>query len=86
MTEVPRHITQRILEGEGALQVWREHRCIPIATLARKVGISPSALMELESEGQSPDLDLLTRIASVLSVSTEDLTATQNGSDKVVTA
>ena len=50
--EAPCHIMQRILEGEGPIKVWREHRCIPIAALANKVGLSSAEMIELEIEGQ----------------------------------
>lgn len=79
--EAPRHIGQRILDGEGPIQVWREHRCISIATLAKKVGLSPAAMIELEIEGQGADGALLTDIAAVLNVPVEHLTLPKAGSD-----
>jgi transcriptional regulator with XRE-family HTH domain len=79
--EAPRHIGQRISDGEGPIQVWREHRCIPITALAKKVGLSPAAMMELEIEGQGADGALLTDIAAVLGVPVEYLTNPGGGSD-----
>src|SRR5687768_9531625 len=60
IADVPRHITQRILDGEGPIQVWREYRCLSIPALAKKVGLNPAAVMELEIEGQGADGALLT--------------------------
>jgi transcriptional regulator with XRE-family HTH domain len=76
--KAPHHITKRILEGEGPIQVWRERRCMPLATLAKRVGISPSALMELEIEGQAADAALLASIAVALRVPVTHLTMSQD--------
>jgi transcriptional regulator with XRE-family HTH domain len=77
--EAPRHIGQRISDGEGPIQVWREHRCISIATLAKKVGLSSAAVMELEIERQGADGALLIDIAAALNVPVEYLTMPIDG-------
>ena len=79
IADVPRHIRQRILDGEGPVQVWREYRCLSIPALAKKVGLNPAAVMELEIEGQGADGALLTHIAAVLNVPVEYLTIPGGG-------
>jgi transcriptional regulator with XRE-family HTH domain len=65
---MPGYIIQRMLEGEGPIQVWRSQRAMTIDALAKRVGISAAALVELETEGQRADSDALADIATALNV------------------
>lgn len=42
-------LVDRLLAGESAIRIWREHRGMTLTALATKVGISPSYLSRIEN-------------------------------------
>jgi len=64
----PSKMVDRLLAGESALRVWREHRGLTAAELAAKVKITPAHVSKLESGNGNPSLAVLRRLAQVLAV------------------
>lgn len=64
----PSNIVDRLLAGESALRVWREHRGLTAAQLAAAVRITPAHVSKLESGNGDPSLAVLRRVAKVLDV------------------
>jgi transcriptional regulator with XRE-family HTH domain len=63
----------RMLDGESAIRVWREHRGLLQAELAQKAGISAAYLSQLESGKRTGTADVLGRIAAALGVDIDDI-------------
>lgn len=74
---LPDHMVGRLLNGENAVRVWREHRGLSLRSLAEQVAISPSALSDLETGKSEGRPGTLRRIARVLGVSLDDLVPTE---------
>lgn len=64
----PSEIVVRLLAGESALRVWRDHRGLTAAQLAAAARITPAHVSKLESGNGSPSLAVLRRLAKVLDV------------------
>lgn len=56
---VPMEVIDRIMAGENALRVWREHRGMTAAQLAAAVSITPAHISKLESAKGEPSVTLL---------------------------
>lgn len=68
---IPGEITFAILEGKSPMRVWREYRKIKMADLAKKVGISPAYLSQIENGKRNPTIDTMKSIAKELGVEIE---------------
>lgn len=64
----PSVIVDRLLAGESALRIWREHRGLTAAQLAAAVKITPAHVSKLESGYGDPSLAVLRKLAKVLDV------------------
>lgn len=73
---VPAAVVDRLLAGENPLRVWREHRCLTIATLAELSGVDPGALSTIESGHSEGAVEPLASLATALNVEPRDLTNT----------
>jgi DNA-binding Xre family transcriptional regulator len=69
---IPAEFANRILGGESPARVWREYRGLTAKELAAQVGISETALGEIES-GDLSRVETLKRIAVILNVDLDDL-------------
>lgn len=65
---IPAEVTFAILEGTNAIRAWREHRKMTMKDLARKVGISPAYLSQIENNKRNPTIDTLRAIARELGI------------------
>lgn len=65
---VPGEVTFAVLEGMSPIRAWREHKQIKINTLAKKIGISPTSLSQIENGKRNPTIDTLRTIAKALEV------------------
>jgi DNA-binding Xre family transcriptional regulator len=70
---VPSEIVNRILDGENPVRVWRDHRNLSAKTVAKKAGISPAYLSEIETGKKEGAVSTLKKIAEALRVDLDDL-------------
>jgi DNA-binding XRE family transcriptional regulator len=66
-------MVNRILDGENALRVWREHRGLTVKQLADRAGISAPFVSQMESGRREGSVETMRRIAAALKVSLDDL-------------
>jgi transcriptional regulator with XRE-family HTH domain len=59
-------MVNRILDGENALRVWREHRGLTVKQLADLAGISASFVSQMESGRREGSVETMRRIAAAL--------------------
>ncbi len=64
----PIEIFERSLSGESRLKLFREHRRLTQAQLARRAGLSALYISQLETKRRSGSVRTLRRIADILSV------------------
>lgn len=77
---VPVEVADRLLAGESPLRVWREHRGMTGADLAKRVGVTPAHISKLESAKGEPSVAVLRRIGKALAVDLELLVGADDGS------
>lgn len=65
---IPWDMHKRLMAGEVPVKVWREHRGLLLADLARQAGIAEPLLADYEAEGAEPGLRQMSRIAKALGV------------------
>ena len=70
---VPGEMIRRMSDGESPTRVWREHRGLEAANLARSAGLTEQDLARLEAGAWEPGLRAMSRIARVLRVDVDDL-------------
>jgi DNA-binding XRE family transcriptional regulator len=70
---LPAELFRRILAGESAVRIWREHRRLDPDALAERAGISHDALAELEAGLASGSVETLRAIARELNVPLDEL-------------
>jgi DNA-binding XRE family transcriptional regulator len=68
---VPGEVTFAILDGVSPIRAWREHKQIKMNELAKKVGISPAYLSQIENGKRNPTIDTLKNIAKELNLEVE---------------
>lgn len=70
---VPEAIVNRLLEGENAIRLWREHRGLSATKLAEQAQVSATYLSELETGKKAGSVAVLGRIANALGLTIDDL-------------
>ena len=70
---VPAAIVDRLVAGENAIRVWREHRGLSANSLAEKAGIAQAFLSQIETGKRDGTVTTLKKIADALSVTVDDL-------------
>jgi ribosome-binding protein aMBF1 (putative translation factor) len=70
---IPDAIVSRLLAGENAIRVWREHRGLSLRALSERAGVSSSALSDIERGKSEGKPHVLSRIARVLGVDLDDI-------------
>ena len=70
---LPWPMAKRLLAGENPIKLWREHRGLTQAQLARAVGTRARYISQLETGHKRPSLDLAIALAKTLSVTVDDL-------------
>ena len=70
---VPAAIVDRLVAGENAIRVWREHRGLSASSLAEKAGIAQAFLSQIETGKRDGTVTTLKKIADALSVKVDDL-------------
>lgn len=77
-TYLPGEMVARILAGESAWRVWREHRGLTLEQLAAKAAehgatIGKAQLSHIETGRSKPSLDTAIAVAKALGIAVEDL-------------
>jgi DNA-binding XRE family transcriptional regulator len=70
---LPAAMVNRILAGESALRVWREHRGLTLKQLAEEAGVSAPFVSQIETGQREGSLDTMRKIATALKISLDDL-------------
>lgn len=70
---LPSAMANRILDGENALRVWREHRGLTVKQLADRAGVSAPFVSQMESGRREGSVETMRKIAAALKVSLDDL-------------
>lgn len=70
---IPAAMVNRILDGENKIRVWREYRGLTAAALAQQAEISAAYLSELETGKKEGSVSALSRIATALRITVDDL-------------
>lgn len=74
---IPAQVVDRLLDGENPVRVWREHRGISAADLAKACGVTAAAISHIESGKGTSSVAVLKKIAGHLSVELDSLTAAE---------
>jgi hypothetical protein len=72
---VPTAVIERLAAGQHPVRVWREHRALTLAALARQSGIAQSYVSEVEHGKKPGSVRALAALAEVLRGDIEDLLA-----------
>lgn len=70
---VPSSMVDRILAGESAIRVWREHRGLTATALAEAAGLPQAELDAIEAGTRAPGEESLAVLARALRVDPDDL-------------
>jgi DNA-binding XRE family transcriptional regulator len=70
---IPLEITERRLAGESAVKIWREHRGITQAILAKASGVSRPMIAAIESGHKRGGVATLKRLARALKIDLDHL-------------
>ncbi len=70
---VPAQVADRLIDGEAALRVWREHRGLSQSTLARSSGVSRVQIVDIEAGRNTGSVRTLRRLADALDIAVDDL-------------
>ena len=70
---VPADTAKRLIAGENAVRVWRQHRGLTIAELAGAAGLSQAFISQIETGKREGSLSAMKAIAEALSVGLDDL-------------
>jgi DNA-binding XRE family transcriptional regulator len=70
---VPGPVADRLLSGANPVRVWREHRGLSAAALARAAEVSPGYLSQIETGARTPGRAALARLATALALTLDDL-------------
>lgn len=70
---VPASLVARLLAGEAPLRVWREHRALTQAELARRAGVSRVQIVEIEAGRNAGSVFTLRKLADALDIALDDL-------------
>ncbi len=70
---LPLAMVKRIHAGEHPLRIWRERRGMTLSALAKKSGMQPGYLSEIESGKKPGSVDAYRRAAKALGVDIDDL-------------
>ena len=74
---IPAAIVDQLLEGEQPLTVWRQHRGLTQAELARRSGVNRVQIIDIESGRKTGSVETLRKLALALGIDIDDLVAAQ---------
>jgi len=70
---IPAAVVDRLLAGDAALMVWREHRGLSQAELARQSGVNRIQIIDIEAGRKTGSAATLKKLATALQVDMDDL-------------
>ena len=70
---IPSAVVDRLLAGDPPLVVWREHRQLSQAELARRSGVNRVQIVEIEAGRKTGSVASLKKLAAALHVDMDDL-------------
>lgn len=70
---IPSEVVNRLLDGEAPLKVWREHRQLSQAELARTSGVNRIQIIDIEAGRKTGSVATLRKLAGSLKVDIEDM-------------
>lgn len=70
---VPADIAKRLIAGENAVRVWRQHRGLTVAELANAAVLSQAFISQIETGKREGSISAMKAIAEALSVALDDL-------------
>lgn len=70
---LPSAMVDRLIAGENAVRVWREHRGFSMQQLAEKADVSAAYVSQIESGKREGTVSTLRKIADALGVALDDL-------------
>jgi ribosome-binding protein aMBF1 (putative translation factor) len=66
-------LVDRLLDGESALRVWRQHRGLTLDELSKRSGVGKSMLSEIENGNRMGKPVLWRKLAAALDVTLDDI-------------
>jgi len=70
---IPSAVVDRLLAGDAPLTVWREHRGLSQAELARQSGVNGIQIIDIEAGRKTGSAATLKKLATALKVDMDDL-------------
>jgi len=70
---LPSAMVDAILDGQNRVRVWREHRGLTAAALAKQAGIASAYLSQIETGKREGTVDTYRKLASALGITLDDL-------------
>lgn len=70
---IPAPIVERLVSGENRVRVWREHRGLSGAALAKQAGLAQAYLSQIETGAREGTVETYGKLAAALGVSLDDL-------------
>jgi DNA-binding XRE family transcriptional regulator len=78
---VPTLVVDRLLDGEQPLVVWRQHRGLTQAELARRSGVNRVQIIDIEAGRKTGSVETLRKLASTLQIDIDDLVSPSSAND-----
>jgi hypothetical protein len=70
---LPAPLVARLVDGEHPLRIWREHRGLTVAWLAKRAGIQEGDIRTIERREQPAARPTMTKLAQALGIALDDL-------------
>jgi DNA-binding XRE family transcriptional regulator len=70
---IPAGVINRVLDGESAVAVWREHRGLTLTALAKAAGLSTPYVSQIEAGKRVGTVTALRAIAKALNIGLDEL-------------
>lgn len=70
---LPHEFAKRLIEGEAALKLWREHRGLGQNELSQASGVNRVQIGDIETRGKTGSVETLKKLAETLDISVDDL-------------
>ena len=70
---IPAAVVDRLLDGQAPLAVWREHRQLAQAELARQSGVNRVQIIDIETGRKTGSVTTLKKLATALQIDLDDL-------------
>jgi mRNA interferase RelE/StbE len=75
---IPSTVVDRLLNGDAPLTVWREHRQLSQAELARQSGVNRVQIVDIEAGRKTGSVITHKKLATALQIDMDDLVVVDN--------